>query len=56
MNWKAHLTRRKSNVPALSCKLKPPIFRLTNQASSISPQKTAYRQCTLIDVALRLVG
>jgi hypothetical protein len=32
-----------------------PIFRLTNHASSISPPRTACPQCTLIDVALRLV-
>ena len=56
MNWKTHLTRRKSNVPALSCKFKPPLCCLTNRASSISPQKTACRQCTLTDVALSLVG
>jgi ABC-type uncharacterized transport system substrate-binding protein len=48
------LDAAKSSVPRLSCRFQPPLCCLTNHASSISPPKTASRQCTIIDIALRL--
>ena len=46
---------KKQRAEAL-VQVKPPRWCLTNHASSNSPPKTDCRQCTIVEIALRLVG